>query len=296
MNGSKTTLVATLLIAVTGFALVEIVNSSVCDLGDEGSRFPRSRVMSLNPIDHFGVVNVVAWPSVGETPVHPIGVVPKTYIRSAISYSTDGLSNSLRFRRDDAGEAGWMLRVSDGIVSRLAYLVKFLEHRFSIHPKVKFLGNGYDCWAWARIFQIYFESDLIFGGGYAGRFSINLNPRPGLGLKTSVRDAIGLLHLAPLEPSIASIINDAQQSGAVDENQRPVVPEILPELFQAAGILFFMAGFGLIYTVGCIKEETIFNLCQILCGVLLVAIGWASEQAALNLMDFGRADWRHLFF
>jgi hypothetical protein len=103
-------------------------------------------------------------------------------------------------------------------------------------------------------------------------------------------------HLPPLEPGIVSVINDGGQCKGVDDDRRPVFPEVLPELLQAVGFLFFIAGFGLIYTVGCIKEESIFNLCQILCSVLLIVIGWASEQAALNLMDLGRIDWRQLFF
>jgi hypothetical protein len=118
----------------------------------------------------------------------------------------------------------------------------------------------------------------------------------GIDFVRTVGSIGGVLHRTPLESGIVSVISDGGQSESVNDNRRPMPPEILPELLQAVGFLLFVAGFGLIYTVGFIKEETIFNVCQILCGVLLVAIGWTSEQAALNLMDFGRVDWRHLFF
>jgi len=97
----------------------------------------------------------------------------------------------------------------------------------------------------------------------------------------------------PLQAGIVSVFDKEDQSCGIQNESSPLKRREGKEL-EFLAFLLFVIGLWFIYTALGVEQKTIVSISKILIGVIILALGWATEQAALNLMDFGRIDWSHL--
>jgi hypothetical protein len=97
-------------------------------------------------------------------------------------------------------------------------------------------------------------------------------------------------HFDPLQASVVGVPNEEIQSEGI-ENQHCYLERIL----NSVALGLFVIEFWFIYSSGSVEGKAFINVLKVLIGVVFLFIGWVTEQAALNLMDFGRIDWKHLF-
>ena len=134
------------------------------------------------------------------------------------------------------------------------------------------------------------ERELIFANsnGVQGSFSSGLTGR-----RLLLNFTISGVHRDPLQASVVCVSNEDNQSQSREEKRAKLkyregkYLELL-SFFVLAGALW------LIYTAFNIEDKPRPGISQIFTGIIFLVIGWATEQAALNLMDFGLIDWRHL--
>lgn len=96
-------------------------------------------------------------------------------------------------------------------------------------------------------------------------------------------------HFDPLQSGIVGVLDDEEQCQSVQNDRRNFQEKGL----EFAALAFFLAGFWYIYSID--ENEPIRNVLKILAGIILLVFGYVAEQAALNLVDFCRVDWRQLF-
>ena len=97
----------------------------------------------------------------------------------------------------------------------------------------------------------------------------------------------------PLQTSIVGVFDEVKQCQGRQDEGSPLKRRE-GEYLEFLAFLFFVVGFWFIYTAFGVEQKTIISISKILIGVIVLTLGWATEQAALNLIDFGRIDWSHL--
>jgi hypothetical protein len=107
------------------------------------------------------------------------------------------------------------------------------------------------------------------------------------------RSGSGSLHLAPLSASVIGVFNQEEQRKS-GQDESPPLKRREGKYLEFVAFLFFVVGFWFIYTALGVQRKAIISISKILIGVIILALGWATEQAALNLIDFGHIDWSHL--
>src|SRR6266850_1344876 len=103
----------------------------------------------------------------------------------------------------------------------------------------------------------------------------------------------GSLSLLPLEASIVGVLNKEKQCQSGQDESSPLKWRE-GKYLELCSFFLFVVGLWFVYTAFRIERITVVSISKILFGVIILVLGWATEQAALNLMDFGHIDWSHL--
>jgi hypothetical protein len=98
-------------------------------------------------------------------------------------------------------------------------------------------------------------------------------------------------HFAPLQSSIIGIETHGQKSKSGDDGS---YPKSVGFVGLFAAFCFGLAGFGLIYSTGSVKEKPIFGVFNVPVAVGFLFASWISLHASLDILNFGRIYWEHL--
>jgi hypothetical protein len=103
----------------------------------------------------------------------------------------------------------------------------------------------------------------------------------------------GSLSFPPLQAGIIGVLNEENRCCSTQEKSSPLKRRE-GKYLEFLAFIYFVVGLWFIYTAFNVERKPIVSISKILFGVIILALGWATEQAALNLIDFGYIDWSHL--
>ncbi len=131
-----------------------------------------------------------------------------------------------------------------------------------------------------------------------GVFGVLKCIRSGLsGIRSSIGGTNGLVGssvgFSPLQTGVVGVSDEEDKRYGGQEQGRPFIRRE-GEYLEFLAFLLFVVGLWFVYTAFRVEKITAISISKILFGVIIIVLGWATEQAALNLIHFGYIDWSHL--
>jgi Ca2+/Na+ antiporter len=102
-------------------------------------------------------------------------------------------------------------------------------------------------------------------------------------------------HFTPLQSGVIGVLDQKQQSSGGQEEGH-TLKQREGKYLEFIAFLLFVVRLWFVYTAFTIEKKTVVRISKIFVGIVILVFGTAVEQAALNLKDFSRIDWKHLFF
>ena len=214
-----------------------------------------------------------------------------------------------RFTSTESAQIPWWRDESLGHVLGIVHRGKQVFLLMSLVSGEKYLasvGNP-DSWRFSKIRPMVIPSDFVsdFQMGKLDLGIPNIGPlvfhklfltkiNSGLSFFDRCGGLVsGSVGFNPLQASVVGVLDNGYQCEG-GQNERSPLKRRQGEYLELCAFLFFIVGLWFVYTAFRVERITLISISKILFGVIILVLGWATEQAALNLIDFGHIDWSHL--